>query len=92
LTLIGKPDCHLCEDALGVVTSVMNELNTDASGAMIALQEVSILDDPELHERYVEDIPVLLIDGKVHTYWRVDPARLRSALQTVLNTPHQEAQ
>jgi hypothetical protein len=92
LTLIGKPDCHLCEDALGVVTSVMNELNTDASGTMIALQEVSILDDPELHERYVEDIPVLLIDGKVHTYWRVDPVRLRSALQTVLNTPRQEAQ
>jgi hypothetical protein len=92
LTLIGKSDCHLCEDALGVVTSVMNELNTDASGTMIALQAVSILDDPELHERYVEDIPVLLIDGKVHTYWRVDPARLRSALQTVLNTPRQEAQ
>jgi hypothetical protein len=92
LTLIGKPDCHLCEDALGVVTGVMNELNTDASGQPIALEEVSILDDPELHERYVDDIPVLLIDGKVHTYWRVDPARLRSALQTALNTPHQEAQ
>jgi hypothetical protein len=82
LTLIGKPDCHLCEDALAVVTSVMNELNTDASGQAIALEEVSILDDPELHERYVEDIPVLLIDGKVHTYWRVDRARLIAALQT----------
>jgi glutaredoxin-like protein DUF836 len=81
LTLIGKPDCHLCEDALAVVTSVMNELNTDASGQAIALEEVSILDDPELHERYVEDIPVLLIDGKVHTYWRVDRARLIAALQ-----------
>ena len=84
--MIGKPDCHLCEDALGVVTSVMNELNTDASGTMIALQEVSILDDPELHERYVEDIPVLLIDGKVHTIWKADPARLRTALRAAIDS------
>jgi hypothetical protein len=100
LTLIGKPDCHLCEDALAVVTSVMNELNTDASSPVVALAEVSILDDPELHERYVEDIPVLLIAGKVHTYWRVDKARLMATLQTALtaatstttNTADQEAQ
>ncbi len=28
----------------------------------------------------MEDIPVVLIDGRQHTYWRVDPARLRTAL------------
>ncbi|KQV06372.1 glutaredoxin family protein [Leifsonia sp. Root112D2] len=80
LTLIGKPDCHLCEDALAVVTGVMTELNTDAAAPCLALNELSILDDTELFDRYVEDIPVLMIDGKVHTYWRVDPARLRAAL------------
>ncbi|MEU1097416.1 glutaredoxin family protein, partial [Streptomyces sp. NPDC005877] len=25
-------------------------------------------------------IPVVLVDGAQHTFWRVDPARLRSAL------------
>ncbi|PPG48994.1 thioredoxin family protein, partial [Rathayibacter sp. AY2B7] len=30
--------------------------------------------------RFVEEIPVVLIDGRVHTFWRVDPARLRRAL------------
>ena len=34
----------------------------------------------ELVERYAEMIPVTLVDGLQHDYWRVDPARLRAAL------------
>lgn len=78
LTLIGKPDCHLCEDAREVVTSVLGELEAPAS---VTLEEVSILDDPELNEKYWDEIPVLLVNGAVHTIWRVDPDRLKKALQ-----------
>ena len=42
--------------------------------------EVSILDDPALLERYGEEIPVTLVDGKQHDFWRVDEERLRAAL------------
>lgn len=80
LTLIGKPGCHLCDDARMVVTDVMGSLAGDPAAPALALDERSILDDPVLFEKYVEDIPVLMIDGKVHTYWRVDPVRLRTAL------------
>ena len=38
------------------------------------------VDDPALVERYAEMIPVTLVDGLQHDYWRVDPARLRAAL------------
>lgn len=78
LTLIGKPGCHLCDDARNVIAAVVADLPADA--AAVSVSEVSILDDAELHERYVEEIPVVLIDGRVHTYWRVDPSRLRTAL------------
>ncbi|MFZ4893786.1 glutaredoxin family protein [Plantibacter sp. Mn2098] len=78
LTLIGKPDCHLCEDAHAVVTGVIDSL--PAGSPEIALDEVSILDDAELYERHWEEIPVLLINGKVHNYWRIDPDRLRTAI------------
>jgi Glutaredoxin-like domain (DUF836) len=78
VTLIGKPGCHLCDDAREVIRSVIAGLPDDAPA--VEIEERSILDDPELHERYVEDIPVVLIDGRQHTYWRVDPARLRTAL------------
>ena len=80
LTLIGKPGCHLCDDARVVVQSVMAEIAaTDASSRM-SLEEQSILDDAALAEQYAEEIPVLLIDGEVHNYWRIDPVRLKSAL------------
>ena len=46
----------------------------------IGLDEVSILDDPALSAKYVEEIPVLLINGRVHNYWRIDPVRLTTAL------------
>lgn len=74
LTLLGKPGCHLCDDARIVVQSVL----ADYPG--VAFEEKSILDDPHLLDAYVEEIPVVLIDDRVHTIWHVDEARLRSAL------------
>ncbi|MEO7017180.1 MAG: glutaredoxin family protein [Leifsonia sp.] len=78
LTLIGKPGCHLCDDAREVIRSVVAELPADAP--VVAVGERNILEDAESYDRYVEEIPVVLIDGRVHTYWRVDPARLRTAI------------
>jgi hypothetical protein len=80
LTLIGKPGCHLCDDARDVIASVVSKLADDPHAPDIQMAELSILDDAELMEQYVEDIPVLLINGKVHNYWRIDPLRLRAAL------------
>ncbi len=75
ITIVGKPGCHLCEDARAVVDAVVAEL-----GGGVPIAELSILDDPVLHERYWDEIPVVLIDDRVHTIWRVDPQRLRAAL------------
>ena len=75
LTLIGKPGCHLCDDARVVIEQVAREF----PGTVI--DELSILDDELLLEKYVEEIPVVLIDDRVHTIWRVDPKRLRTALE-----------
>ncbi|MFT4284157.1 MAG: glutaredoxin family protein [Protaetiibacter sp.] len=73
LTLLGKPGCHLCDDARAIVLEVAGERGLE-------LEERDILQDPELLDRYAEEIPVLLIDDRVHTIWRVDPERLRRAL------------
>ncbi|MGY3680698.1 glutaredoxin family protein [Streptomyces sp. TE33382] len=73
VTLVGKPGCHLCEDARAVVDTVCAE--TGASWV-----EKDITQDEALHKEYWEQIPVVLIDGEQHTFWRVDPERLRSAL------------
>ena len=83
ITLVTKPGCHLCDAARDVVASVVADLESEASVAPIAVEEVSILDDPALLTKYEEEIPVVLIDGRVHNIWRVDPVRLRSALLEV---------
>lgn len=87
ITLIGKPGCHLCDDARGIVTSVVAELAGDASAPVITIEELSILDDAALHEKYVEEIPVVLLNGRVHNMWRVDAARLRTAIRAI-EPPH----
>ena len=79
LTLIGKPGCHLCDDAQVVIDAVLEEFETP-----ILVEKKNILDDETLFARYSEEIPVLLINGKVHNYWRIDPDRLRSELQKLV--------
>ena len=80
LTLIGKPGCHLCDDARDVVQAVMAEIAATDAPQRIVFDERSILDDDELRARYAEEIPVVLIDDVVHNYWRIDPVRLKTAL------------
>ena len=81
VTLLGKPGCHLCDDARAVVLEVLAGFPSDA----VAFEERSILEDPQLVERYADDIPVVLVAGRVHTYWRVDPERLRRTVSDALS-------
>ena len=89
VTLYGRPGCHLCDDARAVVERVCAELGE-------SYEEISILDDPALLERYAEEIPVTLVDGRQHDFWRVDEARLagRPALQSAMAslTQHRRGQ
>jgi hypothetical protein len=81
LTLIGKPGCHLCDDARDAIGEVTRRVAAEHPDApAVVVEERSILDEPELFDRYAEEIPVVLIDGRQHTYWRVDQQRLTAAL------------
>lgn len=73
ITLIGKPGCHLCDEARVVIERVAADVGVD-------WDELSILDDPALAEKYWEQIPVTLVDGAQHDFFRVDELRLRAAL------------
>jgi hypothetical protein len=73
ITLIGKPGCHLCDEARAVVARVAEDLG-------VGWTELDINQDQELAEQYWEQIPVTLVDGRRHDFWRVDEARLRAAL------------
>lgn len=74
LTLISKPGCHLCDEARSVITEVL------VSFPEVTFEEKNMLEDQGLVNLYSEEIPVVLIDGRQHSFWRVDEKRLRSAL------------
>ena len=84
LTLIGKSGCHLCVEARVVVNAVVGQFMAEHRGVarhiQVELVEHDILVDEVLAAKYSEEVPVLLINGKVHNYWRIDPDRLRGAL------------
>lgn len=83
LTLIGKPDCHLCDVASEIIDAVVAEL-PDAAAERIEIVEASIQEDPALYELWWEKIPVVLIDGELHAHWRLSPERLRHALEEAI--------
>lgn len=73
VTLYSRPGCHLCADARAVIAAVCADLGE-------AYEEVDITTDEDLEDRYRDEIPVTLVDGRQHDFWRVDAARLRAAL------------
>ncbi|MCX3059853.1 glutaredoxin family protein [Streptomyces beihaiensis] len=73
VTLIRKPGCHLCDDAQVVIEKVCAEVGA-------AWESKNIEEDQELYRTYWEQIPVVLVDGAQHDFWRVKEERLRRAL------------
>ena len=78
VTMYSRQNCHLCEVAKEVVESARNEADFE-------FQVVFIDDDSGLEKEYGEEVPVTLINGKRHDYFRVDRARF---IEAVLH-PHQ---
>ena len=72
--LYSRPGCHLCDTARTTVAAVCDELGE-------TWDEVDISTDPDLLARYGEEIPVTVVDGRQHDFWRVDADRLRAALR-----------
>lgn len=73
VTLITRAGCHLCEDASATLRQMASELG-------FGYDETDVDDDPDLRAEYSDRVPVVLLDGREHGYWRVEPDRLRRAL------------
>ena len=76
--MYSRRNCHLCEVAKEVVESALNE-------AEFEFEVVFIDGDAGLEKEYGEEVPVTLINGKRHDYFRVDRTRF---IEAILH-PHQ---
>lgn len=74
VTLITRRGCHLCEVAEATLRRLRDELGFGYS-------EADVDAGPELRAEYSDRVPVVMIDGREHGYWRVEEARFRAALR-----------
>ena len=74
VTVYSRSGCHLCEIAIDRIKSTMDNLKFELDIKLID-------DDLKLQEEYGEQVPVRLIEGKVHDYWRVDLERFTKAIE-----------
>lgn len=79
VTLLSKPECHLCDEARAIVERVLSEVAQNGLDA--TFEEINILADEQLARRFAEDIPVVRINGKQHSFWHVDPERFARAVE-----------
>ena len=73
ITLYGKPNCHLCEQALEVIQAARQEYSFE-------LLVRNILENYEDFERYKQDIPVILLNDVELARHRLTEEQLTSAL------------
>ena len=73
VVLYGAPGCHLCEAA-------RSGLRRLAQQAPFTLHEVDIHSDPDLERRWLFEIPVIEVDGRVVTQAPVDLDAVRRAV------------
>ena len=74
VTVYSRSGCHLCEIAIDQIQSVKKDLDFDL--------EIKLIDkDLDLEKEYGEQVPVILIDDKIHDYWRIDLKRFTKAIK-----------
>ena len=73
LQLLTREGCHLCLTASETLARIGAEFGE-------VPREVDVDSDPELQAEYGDRVPVVLLDGREHSYFTFDVDRLRRDL------------
>lgn len=73
VTLYTRPGCHLCDEAKLRIEPLIAEFGA-------RLREVNIDADPDLHDRYNLDVPVIFLADRKIAKHRIDPGQFRRQL------------
>lgn len=74
VVFLTREGCHLCDDALPVV-----QAEADRAGSTVEVRDID--DDERLRADWDYDVPVIIVDGKIHAKYRVNAEQLRAALR-----------
>ena len=77
VTLYGRPECHLCDEAREALTELRSE------GLAFELREIDIDGDDDLLRSHLERIPVVEVEGEEVSELVIDPKAVRTALGAI---------
>ena len=73
VVIYSRVNCHLCQEAEKTLREVLAEIPFE-------LKVIFIDGDQELERLYGEEVPVTVINGAKHDYFRVDKKRFSEAI------------
>ena len=74
--LLTRAGCGLCERVRQRLAELAAELDFELSTVDVDARAAA--GDPALRAEYGDRLPVVLLDGREHSYWDVDEPRLRA--------------
>jgi glutaredoxin len=77
--LLTRAGCGLCEKAHRELIVLSGELGFELAATDVDFEAAE--GRPALRAEYGDRLPVVLLDGREHSYWEVDEARLRIDLR-----------
>ncbi len=73
VTIYSRHGCHLCDVMKEEVLQIQKDLE-------FTIEIIYIDKNIELEEKYGEQVPVILIDGEIHDFFKLNEERFRKAL------------
>ncbi|MFD4365901.1 glutaredoxin family protein [Rhodococcus sp. NPDC058521] len=78
VSLLVREGCGACAPVRDQLSSLCAEFGLEVTCIDV---DAAAATDPELRAEFGDRLPVVLLDGKEHSYWDVDEERLRNDLR-----------
>ena len=76
--LLTRAGCTICDGVHAQLTQLADELDFDLSATDVDAEAQK--GDSALRAEFGDRLPVVLLDGREHSYWELDEPRLRKDL------------
>lgn len=81
VTFLSRPGCHLCDHALAELNEYLAGRGRDGQAVPgVIVEVINIETDDELHRRFLERIPVILVGERIVSEFSFEPEALESVL------------
>lgn len=78
MQLLTRAGCTICDRVHARLTELATELDFDLSTTDV--DAAAAAGDSALRAEFGDRLPVVLLDGREHSYWEIDEPRLRKDL------------